>query len=258
MNNELQLTKANRLKLAQAFRRNKHVDYAVDCVVEGQMGKAFVDDLSAPTAFRITVGPFWYLAGDPKTLAARQLVEALPAYALLMPSATGWLELAHDVFGRHLRPFARYSFSPSKLSRQHLEGLLGQSPHQERLCAMNVELATQLAGQPDSYFDLSDFDSAPDFIERSLAFAIVDGQSVLGVAYSSLVCSRGIEVSIFVEETYRRQGVATTLASKLLLECLKQGLQPNWDAANPESCRLAQKLGFVFVDTYDAFYHTGN
>jgi GNAT superfamily N-acetyltransferase len=256
MNYELGLTKTNRLKLAEAFRRNKHVDYAIDCVVEGQMGKAFVDDLSNPTTYRITVGPFWYFAGDAGSPAARQMMQNLPAYAILMPSAAGWLALAQTVFGHQLRPFTRYSFSSANLSGRHLENLLRQSPHQERLTPIHATLATQLAEQPESALELSDFDSVADFVERGLAFAVMDGTRVQGIAYSSLVCSRGIEVSVFVDEPYRQQGVATTLASKLLLECLNRGLQPNWDAANPESCKLARKLGFVFVEAYDAFYHT--
>lgn len=48
----------------------------------------------------------------------------------------------------------------------------------------------------------------------------------MGVAYSSLVCSQGIEVSVYVEEAYRQQGVATTLGSRLLLECLRYNLVP--------------------------------
>jgi len=77
----------------------------------------------------------------------------------------------------------------------------------------------------------------------------------MGVAYSSLVCSTGIEVSIFVDEPYRQQGIATALGSRLVLECLRQNLRPNWDAANPESCKLAKKLGFIFTETYDAYYY---
>ena len=65
------------------------------------------------------------------------------------------------------------------------------------------------------------------------------------------------EVSIYVKEAYRQKGVATALGSKLLLECLNRNERPNWDAANPESCKLAKKLGYTFVETYDAYYHTG-
>jgi len=64
---ELDLNKANRLKLAHAFRQNKRVDYSIQCVIEGQMGKAFVDQIDAPTAYAINIGPFWYFAGEARS-----------------------------------------------------------------------------------------------------------------------------------------------------------------------------------------------
>jgi GNAT superfamily N-acetyltransferase len=160
------------------------------------------------------------------------------------------------MYREHLQPFTRYSFSSTGLSAQHLQGVLDISPYRERIIPISAELAAQLANQPDSYLELSDFDSPQDFVERGLSFTILDQGKVMGVAYSSLVCSRGIEVSVFVDEPYRQQGVATALAGRLLLECLNLGLRPNWDAANPESCKLAQKLGYIFVETYNAYYHT--
>lgn len=77
----------------------------------------------------------------------------------------------------------------------------------------------------------------------------------MGAAWSSLVCSNGIEVSIYIEEAYRQRGVATALASRLLLECLRNKLKPNWDAANPESFKLAKKLGVRFIEAYDAYFY---
>jgi predicted GNAT family acetyltransferase len=84
----------------------------------------------------------------------------------------------------------------------------------------------------------------------------LEGEQVAGAAYSSLVCSYGIEVSIYVG--YRNKGIATALAAQMLLESLKQGRQPHWDAANPESFKPTRKLGYVFVESYDAWYHTGS
>jgi L-amino acid N-acyltransferase YncA len=78
----------------------------------------------------------------------------------------------------------------------------------------------------------------------------------VGIAYSSLVYSQGIEVSIYVAETHRRQGIATSLAASLLLACLQRRLHPNWDAANPESVKLAEKLGYHHTGSYEAYFHT--
>jgi len=72
------------------------------------------------------------------------------------------------------------------------------------------------------------------------------------MAWSSLVCSRGIEVSVSVAPEHRMRGMATVLSAYLVMWCLENGVQPHWDAANPESCRLAEKLGYTRAGTYRA------
>ena len=38
------------------------------------MGQAFMDDPDRPTAYRITIGPFWYFAGDADSPGGRALL----------------------------------------------------------------------------------------------------------------------------------------------------------------------------------------
>jgi len=64
-------------------------------------------------------------------------------------------------------------------------------------------------------------------------------------------------VSVFVEPAQRRQGVATAVAGALVRESLARGLRPGWDAANPESCLLAERLGYVRTGTYLARFVRG-
>ena len=103
--------------------------------------------------------------------------------------------------------------------------------------------------------ETEDFDSHADFLARGVGYTLLDEDKLVGAAYSSLVCSRGIEVSLFVDEPYRRRGVATALSASLLLECVRRGLRPNWDAANNESCKLAEKLGYTFSGSYESYYY---
>jgi GNAT superfamily N-acetyltransferase len=252
---ELELNKANRLRLASAFRDHKRVDLSIDCVIEGQMGRAFVDDPASPSAYRISIGPFWYLAGEARCPGGYQMARSLPAYNLLMSPSAAWLEVVQEAFTSRLHAFPRYSYSSSGLSAGHLGALLERTGYQERVIAIDENIASALTGRPESFLELSDYDSIPDFLERGLGFTMLDGDKVMGVAYSSLVCSQGIEVSIYVEERYRRQGVATALGARLLQESLRRNLRPDWDAANLESRKLAEKLGFKYVETYNAYYH---
>jgi GNAT superfamily N-acetyltransferase len=220
------------------------------------MGRVFVDQLLQPAAYCLTVGPFWYYAGDAQSPGGYQLMRRLPAYQLLMPSPPAWLEAAQELYGASLTPFTRYSFSADQLSPDHLARLLERSPFRRTISPIDAQVAQHLAEQNESYLDLSDYDSVADFVERGLGYVALDHGGVMGIAYSSLVCSQGIELSVYVEPAYRRQGVATALGSQLLLECLSSGMRPNWDAANPESVKLATKLGYVYQESYQAYYHT--
>jgi GNAT superfamily N-acetyltransferase len=171
-----------------------------------------------------------------------------------MPSPPGWVDLAREVYGDRLAEFTRYSFSPDRLSADHLRGLLNGSKYRDSIAPVTADRAASIVRQGEVYLDISEFNSPQDFEERGMGYAALVGAEAIGTVCSALVCSKGIEISIYVSEQYRRQGVATALASRLLLECLGRGLRPNWDAANPESYKLARKLGFEFVETYDAYY----
>ena len=49
-------------------------------------------------------------------------------------------------------------------------------------------------------------------------------------------------------------GLATALSASLIVESLSRGLEPHWDAANPESCKLALKLGYTSAGSYVALF----
>jgi GNAT superfamily N-acetyltransferase len=246
------LTKANRLRLARAFRNVERVDLSLDCVIEGQMGRAYVDDPAQPTVFKIQTGPFAYLAGDATGPAAEPFLRSL-AHDLFMPSAPGWVEAAQKLYGDRLRPFDRYRCSAEALSLEHLSRLRAASRYGERVRAIDGAVAESVWGK-DHFIDLSAYDSVADFLERGVGVYVAVGEQLAGAALASLACSRGIEVSLYVEEEFRRQGLATALCVHLLSWCLERGLEPHWDAANPESAQLALKLGYRMKGGYCAYY----
>lgn len=253
---EYSLTKANRIRLARAFRNVSRVDVSIECVIEGQMGKAYVDDIQNPSAYKIQTGPFFYFAGDASGAGGQEILRAIQPWTLFMPSTEGWIEAGKSMYGERLVSFDRYSFSSECLSLEHLENLLLKSAFGQDVKQIDLALATQVWGQ-DHFVDLSDFESPSDFVERGIGYYIEKNGTITGAAFSSLACSRGIEVSIFITEDYRRQGMATTLAAYLLKWCLENNMDPHWDAANLESCRLAEKLGYIPEGKYWAYYLEG-
>lgn len=250
---EYPLTKANRIRLAQAFRNVPRVDISIECVLEDQMGKAYVDDLEAPTSFQIQIGPFHYFAGDVTGKGASDLVKGFQPYNLFMSSSAGWADAFKETYSERFVAIERYSFSSERLSIDHLRGLCQTSKFSSDVQRMDAGLIERLKGQ-DHFINVSDFDSPADFAERGIGFYIEKNGEIFGAAYSSLVCSTGIEISLFVAEEHRRQGMATTLSANLIRWCLENNMDAHWDAANPESCRLAEKLGYTSTGTYIAYY----
>jgi GNAT superfamily N-acetyltransferase len=251
---ELPLDAPARRALAAAFAGTPRVDCGIDAAIEGQMGRVFANDPSDPRVLAVRQGPFWYLAGEAGHPAAGDLVACIPPGSLAMPSLPAWIGLLERRLGNRLEAMPRVSFQSDGLSVDHLDSLVADSPHRDRLQAVDADLASRLATLPDPWFELDGYASPADFVARGIGFAVVDGHDVAGAAWSSLVCSTAIEVSVFVDERHRRRGVATTVAARLVLESMDRGLRPNWDAANEESCRLAMKLGFVPAGSYLARY----
>lgn len=60
----------------------------------------------------------------------------------------------------------------------------------------------------------------------------------------------GIEIEIDTAPEHRQRGLATACAARLILTCLDRGLYPSWDAANPTSAALAEKLGYRPAGAY--------
>lgn len=68
-----------------------------------------------------------------------------------------------------------------------------------------------------------------------------DGELVAG-ASSYSTYKEGIEIGIDTREDHRRKGLAYACGAKLILECLKKGIYPSWDAQNKWSVALAEKV----------------
>ena len=244
------LTRANRLRVAQVFANVPHVDISIECVLEDQMGKVFVDSTENPHYFLIEQDSFFcYLAGDFSTDAGRTFLSKLPRGRFLMAGSQGW-DVVQDVYGDGIMPIPRHHYSSDTLAREHLQTLAQNNPNTPNIKRIDPALISK--GIP--FLEIGAFESQKDFLERGVGFIVMQNEQSIGVAYSSLVASNALEVSIVVDEAHRRKGIATALSCQLLLWCLERSIAPHWDAANDESCALAEKLGYSDKQAYTAYF----
>jgi predicted GNAT family acetyltransferase len=70
---------------------------------------------------------------------------------------------------------------------------------------------------------------------------------------SYTLANNKLEIEIDTHPDHRRKGLARAVAAALILYCLDAGIEPCWDAHNPESAALAEQLGFTDPTPYEVF-----
>lgn len=95
-----------------------------------------------------------------------------------------------------------------------------------------------------------DFDR---YQQLGLGVVVLKNGELVAGASSYSTYDNGVEIEIDTREDYRRKGLAYACGAKMILECLKRGLYPSWDAQNKWSLSLAEKLGYHFSHEYTAY-----
>ena len=245
------LTRANRIRIGRAFGDVQRVDIGIQSALEGQMGVVHVDSTDNPRYFFLEQDSFFgYLAGDFTTDDGHDFLRALPRGRFLMAGSGAWVEALQTIYGDGVMPIPRHHYDSVWLSANRLNVLTADNPNTANIQPITAELA----GNGLPFLEIGAFDSPDDFYERGVGFTMMHEGNSIGVAYSSLVCAEAIEISIVVDENHRRKGIATALACQLLRWCLQRHVVPHWDAANDESCALAEKLGYTDKQAYTAYF----
>jgi GNAT superfamily N-acetyltransferase len=199
-------------------------------------------------------------AGDAGIPAAQRHILGLRGFASLIPASQDWETLIKNLFpGKHAA-INRYAFTSEKLDKGHLYQLSTGLSGEYRIVPLDINLTRRLKAERSEFSSdhLLNYASPEDFIRRGFGYCVLEGEHMVSAATTFVTCQAGIEIQINTRETHRRKGLATALAAELLLYCLSNGLDPNWDAANENSVGLAKKLGYTPQGSYTMYLFTGS
>jgi RimJ/RimL family protein N-acetyltransferase len=246
----------DRRRLARLFEAYPW-NHLPDAILDGTTGQALADDednpqvavLEAPSLKLSIVG------GDAGHPSAREYIEGLSPPKALICASAGWEALLRQVHRGKLLRLPRYAFTSENLDRAHLRQLGSRIPDGYRLERMDLNLAQQLAGEKSEFASdhMLSFDSPEDFIARGFGFCLREGDEIVSVATTFVICEKGIEIQINTREEHQGKGLATVVAAQLIVHSLETDLDPNWDAENERSVGLAKKLGYTPQGTYSIF-----
>lgn len=226
---------------------------------QGHMGRGWVDNPANPTCAQILVGDFCFHAGSTQSEEAIALVKNIPAdystpWMLFIPQNEKWgglLEAAYPKFDKYKRYAIKKEPGCFDLSR--LQSLVDALPEGYELARIDAELYQKALEHDFSREFCSQFASAEDYGRRGLGYCVLYNGVLVGGASSYTMYDSGIEIEVDVLPEHRRKGIAAACSARLILECLDRGLYPSWDAANPGSVALAEKLGYHFSHEYDTY-----
>ncbi len=252
----IELTGARKAAALPLFSRSPHHQIARSCCLSLNESRIFADDMTRPTAAVAVLARFGigFAAGDARH--APELLDALrgwhPWYEISDPPASWHPALA--AWSRKSHATVRYGFSasPTAFDREALHALATppegcQIVHYDR--AM-LEQALSIQWSEDQ---IGAFPSIDSFLRNGLGIALVHDGSLVSGCVSFCRHPSGYEIQIDTHPDHRGKGYARCVGAAFVLECLRLGQRPAWDAANLTSLRLAERLGFVFTEAYSAW-----
>ena len=224
--------------------------------LQGVMGKIFGDSLDRPGSAMALLGDFCFFAGRPEREILFYLKTSLRQdFVILVPKDGDWAELIEASFGQQAKKVWRYAIKkePHVFDRAKLQSMVDRLPRGYALTMIDEPLFHQCRELAWCRDWASQYEDYRAFEKWGLGAVILrDGEPVSGASsYSSY--EGGIEVEIDTREDHRRRGLACICGAKLILECLNRGWYPSWDAQNPWSLALAEKLGYHFDHEYQAY-----
>lgn len=215
-------------------------------VLDGMMGNAYVDNISNPSIAFLTLRKYCFISGNIEKEKFKQIIDEQFKSYKLIPS-DGLSKELEEIYKDNIIKSYRYSIKKDPVFNiQKLEDMSNDIKTKYGIVKIDKEMANRIKNE--NFINITD-----DYENNGIGFCCIYNNEIIGVASSNIFYKDGIEVNIKVKEQYRRQKIATALASTLIIECLRQGKKVSWDAANTNSIGLAEKLGFEYDSKYSIY-----
>lgn len=222
--------------------------------LQGIMGDVYMND--AEDAAMAILGDFAFLAGNPSEEVVRFRPEKFKQdFIIMVPQNEEWGKVIEKCYGDKAKKVTRYAIKKESdvFDIEKLEQAVLNIPDGYEVKLIEESEYHMCRGNSWSMDLVSQYKNYETYKELGLGVvALKDGELVAG-ASSYSTYDKGIEIEIDTREDHRRKGLAYACGAKLILECLKKGLYPSWDAQNKWSVALAEKLGYHFSHEYVAY-----
>lgn len=226
--------------------------------LQGVMGEIYVDEDEAecPKSAVAILGVFAFFAGEPSKELVLYKPEGYPGdFVIMVPQTKEWAKVIEACYPNRYRKTERFALKkePKVFDKVRLQRIVDSLPEGYEIKLLDEVLFTKTKKAEwcgDWTAQYQDYES---YQKNGLGVVILKEEQPVSGASSYTSYRNGIEIQVDTKEEYRRKGLASVCSAKLMLECLKRGLYPSWDAQNKNSLALAEKLGYHYSHTYIAY-----
>lgn len=220
--------------------------YMGHSVLDGTMGEAYTDNIDNPTFAVLIVKKYCFISGYIQKEELKGLINSKLRQYIIIPS-DNLKTIIEEIFKNEIEKLERYSIKKDPIfNKQVLQAYIDKMSKEYEILKIDNKIAKRIKEQ--EFINITD-----NYEENGIGYCCIYNGEIIGVASSNIFYKDGIEVNIKVEDEHRRKGIATALASSLILSCLEKNKKISWDAANLWSVGLAEKLGFKYDSTYNVY-----
>ncbi|HHV08970.1 MAG TPA: GNAT family N-acetyltransferase [Clostridiales bacterium] len=217
---------------------------------------AWVDDIINPKEAIIIAADFCYLLGDAKHPdEIEQILAENAHYKVIIPCNTQWITYLNDYLSEKVHCYKRYAIKrePNVFNKSDLEQLIQKIDPIYTIKQIDEDIYKEVLSIDWAADGCCFFKSYRDYNENGLGYVIYREGQLVCIASSYTTYKNTIGVTIGTLEEHRRMGLAAACAASLIMECLKRGIYPEWEAANMDSVALAEKLGYHYDRAFDIY-----
>ena len=224
--------------------------------LQGVMGEIYTDNEEQPTCAMAILGDFCYFAGKPNAeLVAYKPENCQKEFIIMVPENDAWANLIEKCYPEKAKKVERYAIKTEQdiFDKENLLQIMNALPDGYTLHFIDETLFSQC--QKKLWYNdfVAQYKDYAQYQELGLGVVCMKNGEIVSGASSYSGYIGGIEIEVDTKEEYRRIGLASACAAKLILECLNRKWYPKWDAQNKWSVGLAEKLGYHYSHTYTSY-----